>query len=87
MVVADQHQVVRKVTGIIQHVDVSGREVTVLVDGVAQVFDVRPGCSCHLHGERVKLRLLLPGDTVRITYTGEGNSLVAQTLRVGEERC
>ncbi len=84
MLAADHSQDVREATGIIQHVDVSRREVTVLIAGITQVFDVGPTCSCQLHGERVKLRLLLPRDTVRITYTGEGGNLVAHSLFVGE---
>ena len=59
----------REVTGIVQHVDVPRREVTVLVDGVPQVFDVGPDCCCQLHGERVKLRLLLPMDYARVLFT------------------
>src|SRR5262245_51429463 len=58
----------REVTGVIQSVDLARRELALLVDGTAQVFDVPPDCDVVLNGERVKLRLLQPLDPARVVY-------------------
>lgn len=68
MPIADTDHATREVTGLIQRVDVPCREITVLVDGAPEIFDVAPDCCCRLHGERVKLRLLLPMDYAQIQY-------------------
>jgi len=72
----------REVTGIIQHVDVPRREVTLLVDGTSWVFDVAHDCCCQLHGERVKLRLLLPMDYARVLYTEAQGVRTARAVSV-----
>jgi two-component system response regulator (stage 0 sporulation protein F) len=69
-------------TGVIARVDVASRELTVFVYGITHVFDVPPSCSIFLHGEAVKLRLLLPGDYVQIAYRQTGNGLVASLIQV-----
>jgi hypothetical protein len=73
---------VREASGVLQQVDVAGREVRALVDGQLMAFDVAPDCAILLHGERVKLRLLLPMDCTRITYTDADGRRVACSIAV-----
>ena len=39
-----------------------------------------PGCVVVLRGEQVKLRMVQPGDRVRVTYAEERDSLVARVV-------
>lgn len=82
MSAADSDNLAREVTGLIDRIDVPRRELTILVDGTPQVFDLAPDCVCYLHGERVKLRLLLPMDYAQVVYTQVGDGRVAQAVRV-----
>ena len=68
--------------GVIQEVDVLGRTLTVLVNGVPRVFDVAPDCPVVLHGERVKLRLVQPEDHVHVIYGPAPAGLLAQAVEV-----
>jgi hypothetical protein len=68
--------------GVVQHVDTVNRELAALVGGALVTFDVPPGCPVVLRGERVKLRLVQPGDPVRVTYTGARGPLVACAVEV-----
>lgn len=68
--------------GIIQDVDLVGRELNVrLLTGEAK-FDVPPNCPVWLHGERIKLRLVQPGDRVAIQFAKRSERLVVERLDV-----
>ena len=54
--------------GIIEQVDTVNRELRVLVEGSVVSFDVPADCPVLLHKERVKFRLLQPGDRILLTY-------------------
>jgi hypothetical protein len=68
--------------GIVRGVDTVSRELAALVGGAAVTIDVPPGCPVTLHGERVKLRMVQPGDSVRVTYAEVRGSLVARAVEV-----
>jgi hypothetical protein len=68
--------------GIVQHVDPVSRELAALVEGVPVTFDIPPDCPVVLRGERVKLRMVLPRDLVRVTYADARDSLVARLVEV-----
>jgi hypothetical protein len=57
--------------------DLIGREIEVVNEAKLLTMMVPPGCQVYLHGERVKLRLLLPGDRLRISYRKLRDTLVA----------
>ena len=71
-----------EVRGLVTRVDAPRRELTVLVEGVPQVFDLAPECTIHLHGERVKLRLLLPMDYAQVVYTQAEDTRTAHAISV-----
>lgn len=56
------------VRGIVQHVDIVQRELTILLKDGPEVIDVPPDCPIVLHGERIKLRLIQPRDHVKIRF-------------------
>jgi hypothetical protein len=70
------------VRGTVQRVDLLGREVRVLVEGVPWDFAVPPTCPVVLNEERVKLRLLQPQDTVEVVFSRAGGQAVAHSVRV-----
>jgi hypothetical protein len=67
---------------VVRRVNPVNREVAVLVEGAVVTIYVPPDCGVFLHAERVKLRLVQPGDRVRVTYTEHGNSLIAREIEV-----
>jgi hypothetical protein len=71
-----------EVDGIIERVDVPGRELTVRVGHASRQFALAPGCPLVLHGERVKLRMLQALDRARLDYAREGENLIAYRVRV-----
>jgi len=68
--------------GIIERVDVPGRELSVRIGAASRVFVLAPGCMLLLHGEPVKLRLLQPLDRVHLEYAHNGEDLVAYRVHV-----
>jgi hypothetical protein len=74
--------------GIVHAVDTVGRELSVLVGGAVVTFDVPPGCVVLLRGEPVKLRLIQPGDPVRVIYEEARGAAVARRVevRIGRPR-
>lgn len=54
------------VRGIVQHVDIVQRELTILLKNGPEIIDIPPDCPIILHGERIKLRLIQPRDHVKI---------------------
>lgn len=68
--------------GAIHDVDIVSRELTALVGGELVRFDVPPGCLVVLRGEPVKLRLVQPGDCVRVRYAEVHGSRVARLVEV-----
>jgi hypothetical protein len=77
---AAQHLV--EIDGVVRRVDPTGREVEVQIAGTPVSFDIRPDCVVTLRGERVKLRLILPRDRVRVAYTECRGSRVADAIEV-----
>ncbi len=75
-----------EIAGVIQHVDVVNRDVSVFARGGATRFDVPPGCTILLNGENVKLRLLQPHDRVRVTYSHENAVPIAERIEAGTSR-
>ncbi len=73
---------VLKAEAIIQRVDPINRELAALVDGAVVTIYVPPDCNVVLRGERIKLRMVQPGDRVRVTCTPCANSLVTSAIEV-----
>ena len=71
------------VDGVIRQLDAVSRVLKVLSAGRLKVVDVPSDCSIVLNGESVKLRLLQPGDHVRITYLYENSVITAQCIEAG----
>jgi len=63
-------------------VDTSSRELTLLVDGALMNLIVPPDCLIRLNGERVKLRLLQPGDQAEVAYSFVGSTAFAHFIQV-----
>ena len=68
--------------GRIVQVDLVQREITVSTGSHLHQIDVPPQCPVMLRGERVKLRILQPGDIVRISSIAEGARFVAARVEV-----
>ena len=73
---------IEKAEAVVHRVDPVNREVAALIDGLPVTIDVPPDCHVVLRGERVKLRMVQPGDRVRVTYTKLATSLVAREFEV-----
>jgi hypothetical protein len=71
-----------EMTGLIQEIDPTRREVTLQVEGRSEHFDLAPECVLILRRERVKLRLLQPLDCAHVQYTETPQGRVARTIRV-----
>jgi hypothetical protein len=71
-----------RVAGTIHHVDSSSRELTLLVNGERTELVVPPDCLVRLNGERVKLRLLQPGDQAEVAYSFVGPTAFAHSIQV-----
>ena len=71
-----------QVLGTIEEVDLLTREVTVALPEHTCVFDIPPGCPIVLHGERIKLRLVQPGDQVAITFLPRAELPIVKLLKV-----
>lgn len=78
-----EHAKRRELDGIIRHVDAFNRDLTVLEGSSHHLLDVPSDCSILLNGESVKLRLLQPGDHVRVTYLYRNNVRTAQWIEAG----
>jgi hypothetical protein len=63
-------------------VDIVQREVMVLLPTGPTVFDVPCDCAILLRGEPIKLRVIQPGDQVRVTFTDCQVMKVARMLEV-----
>lgn len=72
-----------EIAGVIRHVDAVNRDLTLLTGSNHQLVDVPSDCSIVLNGEAVKLRLLQPGDHVRVTYLDQNNVRTAQRIEAG----
>jgi hypothetical protein len=73
-------QVVHNIHGILVRIDLISREVELISKAASHVVSVPPDCEVLLHGERVKLRMLQPGDSVKVTCLDKADSLVARAL-------
>jgi hypothetical protein len=69
-------------TGIVQRVDLVQREITVIVGTKRFQVDVPPQCLVMLRGERIKLRIIQPGDVVRISLVRRADRSAAQRVEV-----
>jgi hypothetical protein len=72
--------------GLVQSVDLVGRDLTVLLHTGVAVFDIPPDCPIVLHGEPIKLRMVQPRDHVWVTFQRKPPLLVARQLVVQPDR-
>jgi hypothetical protein len=73
---------VEQANGVVQDVDLVSRVLHVLLPSGLTLFDIPPRCPIILHGEAVKLRLVQPGDRVRLAYQPTSAALVATSLDI-----
>lgn len=73
---------VETMAGSIERVDLVQRELTVSVGPRRVEVDVPPQCQVMLRGERIKLRIIQPGDFVRISFVQRAARSVAQRVEV-----
>jgi hypothetical protein len=71
-----------KLRAIIQRIDLVNREVAVIAGGTRQVVTVPSDCVVFLRGEPVKLRMLQPGDLVKVAFDSRAGATVARTIEV-----
>ena len=76
------HKSVLEAEVVIRRADPVSRELTALLEEEVVIIHVPPGCDILLRDERVKLRLVQPGDRVRVTYTPRADALVARQIEV-----
>ena len=76
----------REIDGIIRRVDAVNRDMTVLTGSSHKLVDVPSDCAIILNGETVKLRLLQPGDHVRVTYVYRNDVRTARWIEAGIDR-
>jgi hypothetical protein len=67
---------------VVQRIDVVNRELAALVEGTPVRIYAPPDCGVLLRGERIKFRLIQPGDRLRVTLTASADPLVAGSLEV-----
>jgi hypothetical protein len=70
------------VEGVARRIDAVVRELTVDAGGSLVAIDVPPGCPITLRGERIKFRMLLPLDRVRVTCAESRGGRVASAVEV-----
>ena len=73
---------IQEVAGTIHRVDTASREIVLLVHGELTQLIVPPDCSIRLNGEKVKLRLLQPGDQAEVSYSQVRNAPFAHSIQV-----
>ncbi len=71
---------------LIHRVDPVNRELGAIVAGALVNVYVPSTCDVVLRGERVKLRMVQPGDRVRVIYTRRGGLLIARHVEVQPEK-
>lgn len=71
-----------QMSGIIHRVDLVSRELELLVSMRRISVDVPPDCLVLLRGERVKLRILLPGDHIKVAFCSRPGVRVARAIEV-----
>lgn len=57
------------IEGVARRIDAVARELTVDAGGALVAIDVPPDCPIILRGERIKFRMLLPRDRLRVRVT------------------
>ncbi|HEV8062148.1 MAG TPA: hypothetical protein VGP68_19880 [Gemmataceae bacterium] len=73
-----------QIEGVIQSIHAPCREMKVAVGDAIWQFDIAAECSVWLHGERIKLRILLAADPVHISYVIQDGERLAMQIRVVE---
>lgn len=66
--------------GFVEQIDLINREVELVAEPARHVVHVPSDCEVFLHGERVKLRMLQPGDRVEVACRAEAGALIASRL-------
>jgi hypothetical protein len=70
------------IEGVARRIDAVARELTVDAGGALVAIDVPPNCPITLRGERIKLRMLLPCDRLRVTCAQSPGARVASAIEV-----
>lgn len=68
--------------GNLERIDLVQREITISVGTHLFEVEVPPQCAVLLRGERIKLRIMQPGDVVRIGCVTRGARIVAECVEV-----
>ena len=83
MATVDLSGSVKHFDGIIRYIDVTSRELGLLIDNRLVAFDVPMDCRIYVNDELVKLRLLQPLDIARLECLQSSSGLAALSIRVG----
>jgi hypothetical protein len=67
---------------ILHRLDPVTRELGAVMAGVMTNIYVPSDCDIVLRGERIKLRMVQPGDRLRVSYERRGSSLIARHVEV-----
>ncbi|MEX2121487.1 MAG: hypothetical protein WD847_18000 [Pirellulales bacterium] len=67
---------------VICRIDLVNRELELLIGEARLNIGVPPDCMVVLRGEPVKLRMLQPGDRVRVTFRSRAGTAAARTIEV-----
>jgi hypothetical protein len=70
------------IEGVARRIDAVARELTVDAGGALVAIDVPPDCPITLRGERIKFRMLLPRDRVRVTCVESPGARIASAIEV-----
>ena len=76
------NSVIQNHEGTIHSLDVCSRQLTLRVNSALADFVVPPDCLIRLNGERVKLRLLQPGDHATVAYSLVGSTAFVHSIQV-----
>jgi hypothetical protein len=71
-----------QISGIIDDIDLVNRQLALRSCFGPKSVDVPPTCRILLRGEPVKLRLLQPGDYIKVTLSKSASSSAAQQIEV-----
>lgn len=75
-----------QISGVIRDIDLVNRQLSLGGCVARSSVDVPPGCRILLRGEPVKLRMLQPGDYIRVTLSALDSRSVAHQIEVQGHR-
>ena len=78
----DSPSIATQISGVIRDIDLVNRQLDLRGCAGRSSVDVPPNCRILLRGEPVKLRILQPGDYIRVTLSTSASLKVARQIEV-----